>query len=1069
MGIQEFEHFFKSLHINAPTREVLDGANISQNGRVSLSFHKGSFDDYWVASAIIKADKNYQVKIKKLRPPENTLIGDCECQEFKHHQTCSHFFALLHYYFTHLHQQKNIEPTFKSSSYLELAVHPHEYGTVLQHSHQLIGASHGVPFSALKFLLVNQEVVGFSEETRLEAKLVIHISEHPGTQVKIQYALHSHETGLNHYISLFQLRYIFNWQNGELYSLSLTDRELLQRLTDERISQNIDSVISHVAHFYPEDYLSRIFLNNAALGTDTLTQGQIQGDIKLDEKGDFLLQLLFQNPIGLTPLVPPSFFTLLSWDSGELEQFEKRSEALHFVESVLLHIQEQGPLNRQVLLLNSYKHLWLEYFQYLEKSDVFYTHMPLTGTALYYPKNLIIHFFKLYLKLFGLEAWRGVRYQRDLLSIEFKIPQNLGLQHLSSFINELATFGIPFHFSGKQVKKWKAQTQFKRRDSGSIDWFELDVSLTHLDEEVLRKWGPENNMVLTSEGPLTIDKDQIPLLRFLKNQILLKKNYADLIPKQKQKMLDEGDHVDYDHAKKFLIRIPRHRLFELFEFYKLGIEDALSPEEVAFCEQLLSVSELPNITIPENFKADLRPYQLTGVKWLNFLYSYKLGACLADDMGLGKTIQALCFLQLRAIKKCLIVCPVSILMNWKSEIEKFTDLQAEIYHGQSRFFPDEKNIVLTSYGVLRKEYETTFAERHFDVIIFDEIQHLKNAKSIGAYAARGLKADFRLSLTGTPVENDISEFFNIMDLTLPGFWGQYKQREFKDEQNLRSFAKKLSRPFILRRTKNQVLDDLPEKTEQNVVLDFTPQERAFYDQLLKNVQSNLRSVQDKNKYGEILRGLLLLRQSCLWQTLLGHDELKRNQSIAQQQNSEDQEITPYFGHYSTKIQFLFETLEQILQENHKVIIFSQFTTYLDLIEKGLNARNVSFSRIDGRQTLNTRQKQVELFQNGPNQVFVISLKAGGVGLNLTAASYVFLMDPWWNPAVEAQAIDRAHRIGQKNQLTIYRPIVKNSVEEKVIELQKKKKNLFLELLPDDDDTALNGKMTMDDFKSLLDL
>jgi SNF2 family DNA or RNA helicase len=342
---------------------------------------------------------------------------------------------------------------------------------------------------------------------------------------------------------------------------------------------------------------------------------------------------------------------------------------------------------------------------------------------------------------------------------------------------------------------------------------------------------------------------------------------------------------------------------------------------------------------------------------------------------------------------------------------------------------------------MKKEAFEKLSEIDFDIMILDEVQNLKNIRSVGANAARQLKAKFRICLTGTPVENDLAEFYNIIDLSIPGIWGDIQFVKSNSSKKSRLLAKKLVRPFVLRRTKAQVLSDLPEKIENHVFLDMSDEEKAQYQAHLINIKNRLQVTGTNKKYGEILKGLLELRQMCLWQ----------KQGAFQ----------------STKIEFLLENLESILSEGHKAIVFSQFTTYLDIIQDKIIANGWNYARIDGSQTLKTRGEQVEKFQNGKASVFLISLKAGGVGLNLTAASYIFLMDPWWNPAVENQAIDRAHRIGQKNKLTVYRPIIKNSVEEKVLILQQAKRELFNDLMNNDDEQVFTGRLTMEDFQALL--
>ena len=332
----------------------------------------------------------------------------------------------------------------------------------------------------------------------------------------------------------------------------------------------------------------------------------------------------------------------------------------------------------------------------------------------------------------------------------------------------------------------------------------------------------------------------------------------------------------------------------------------------------------------------------------------------------------------------------------------------------------------------------------------DEVQNLKNIRSIGSLAIRNLKANFKVCLTGTPVENDISEFFNILDLCVPGLWGDIlkaKKNKFLRDKNV---VRKSAKPFILRRTKDQVLGDLPDKVEQNQILDFESSEKKFYNQLLATIQNEIRVTPKNNRFGIILRGILRLRQSCLWQPDNTNTSLESDSA------------------FSTKVRFLCSQVEQILEEGHQALIFSQFTSYLDIIQKVFNQRSWNYSRIDGKYSVAQRQKEITKFQEGENKLFLISLKAGGVGLNLTAASYVFIMDPWWNPAVENQAIDRAHRIGQKNKVTVYRPIIKESVEEKILMLQNEKKQLFEDLLGQAEGEFFSGKLSKEDFEFILD-
>jgi SNF2 family DNA or RNA helicase len=287
----------------------------------------------------------------------------------------------------------------------------------------------------------------------------------------------------------------------------------------------------------------------------------------------------------------------------------------------------------------------------------------------------------------------------------------------------------------------------------------LDLIVSDDDWELIRNAQIGDNFFVSDQGLVIMEQEEKELLKFMKKYT---KHEA-----QTDQTLDE------DKAKRFNLSFQRSRIFELFELKKHGINGALTKEEEDLCEKLINLEEMPKYELPEIFQGVARNYQVEGYNWLRFLHESKLGACLADDMGLGKTLQTIMFLQsiLPTVDKVLIVCPVSILLNWKNEIERFGDFNCHVYYGDNREHTDAK-IILTSYGVMKKEAHTTFAKEHFDVLIMDEVQHLKNIRSQGANAARALNANFRICLTGTPVENDLSEFYNIMDLSIPGIWGE---------------------------------------------------------------------------------------------------------------------------------------------------------------------------------------------------------------------------------------------------------------------------------------------------------
>ncbi len=464
---------------------------------------------------------------------------------------------------------------------------------------------------------------------------------------------------------------------------------------------------------------------------------------------------------------------------------------------------------------------------------------------------------------------------------------------------------------------------------------------------------------------------------------------------------------------------------------------------------------------PSTFKATLRPYQREGLGWLVAMSKRRLGACLADDMGLGKTIQILAFIDTRVQNgsqaPALVVVPKSLLFNWENEARKFAPhLKVAIYAGSDRSqllrHINRFNIVLTTYGTVRND-SIQLAKIHFDSCILDESQTIKNANAAAAEAVKIIKADMKIAMTGTPIENSLSELASQLDFLNPGLFGKLLASA-KPNQNgqlnerTTTRLKNAVRPFILRRTKKQVASDLPEKTEDIIFCELEPEQRNEYDQLKKYYQKQLLDKEDDKVAGQstmdTLVALLRLRQAACHPALIDHNRATDN---------------------SAKLDLILENILQLSQQNHKILVFSQFTAFLKLVANRLDNLKLTYNYLDG-QTID-RQQQVEDFQNNPDSVaFLISLKAGGVGLNLTAADYIFLLDPWWNPATEAQAIDRAYRIGQKNHVFAYKIIAKDTIEEKVLKMQQNKKQLADAIL-DADNAGAPPKLTREDLLFLL--
>ena len=431
---------------------------------------------------------------------------------------------------------------------------------------------------------------------------------------------------------------------------------------------------------------------------------------------------------------------------------------------------------------------------------------------------------------------------------------------------------------------------------------------------------------------------------------------------------------------------------------------------------------IPRATLPADLDATLRTYQEHGVDWLSFLRDAELGAVLADDMGLGKTLQTIAALRGRV----LVVCPKSVLYNWAAEIARFRPkLRVALFHGPSRELDAKADVTLTTYAVLRLDSEL-LANEAWDTVVLDEAQAIKNESSQTARAAFGLDGTFRVALSGTPVENRLEELWSVMHFANPGLLGgrsDFQERYAGPIANgnpaAASRLRAKIRPFVLRRMKRDVLPELPPRTDQVLHVELDERERAVYDAV--RVATQKQVADELAKGGGVLaalEALLRLRQaSC-------HSALVPGQHADS----------------SSKIEAVIDALQDAAADGHKSLVFSQWTSLLDLVEPHLRREGIRFTRLDG--STRDRAAVVNEFQDdaGP-PVMLVSLKAGGTGLNLTAADHVFLLDPWWNPAVEDQAADRAHRIGQERPVMVYRLVAKDTVEERILALQERKRKV----------------------------
>ncbi|MFM8331744.1 MAG: DEAD/DEAH box helicase [Candidatus Methylumidiphilus sp.] len=445
--------------------------------------------------------------------------------------------------------------------------------------------------------------------------------------------------------------------------------------------------------------------------------------------------------------------------------------------------------------------------------------------------------------------------------------------------------------------------------------------------------------------------------------------------------------------------------------------------------------------LPSTLQAELRDYQREGFEWLARLAAWGVGACLADDMGLGKTLQAIALILTRAGDgPSLVVAPTSVCFNWHNELTRFAPtLNVRFLNAGDRQQIVESlkpwDLLICSYGLLQQEsVGELLAGVKFRTIVLDEAQAIKNPATKRSQQAMALHGEFKLITTGTPVENHLGELWNLMRFANPGLLGSlesFNRRyagpiERNQDRDAKHRLKKLIQPFILRRTKSQVLDELPPRTEIELQVELSDKEATFYEALRRKLMDELAAgvgpIEDKRF--QVLAAITKLRRACC----------------------NPQLVAPELGLSSSKLELFGEVLDELLDNHHKALVFSQFVDHLNIIRAHLDGKGISYQYLDGQTPAAERKKRVEAFQSGQGDVFLISLKAGGVGLNLTAADYVIHMDPWWNPAVEDQASDRAHRIGQQRPVTVYRLVTKGTIEEQIVSLHRQKRDLADSLL-----------------------
>lgn len=622
----------------------------------------------------------------------------------------------------------------------------------------------------------------------------------------------------------------------------------------------------------------------------------------------------------------------------------------------------------------------------------------------------------------------------------YTCPKSEAFSWLGRHSKLLSEAGIELiqHNMGEQ-KYFIGSSTIEVEVSEDRDWFDIKARVRFGDHEIpflkLRRW--------ILEG---------------KREFELPNGELAVIPEEWFTQYSELFSFLDTHEEQAILK--KHHVSLVFDLHDNRLASVSMSQKL---ERLREFQQVEEVAVPEGFQGELRPYQKAGYDWMQFLQSYQFGGCLADDMGLGKTVQTLALIQ--AQKEAdkgftsLLIVPTSLIHNWRVEAKKFTPkLRILEYVGSDRNKDVSHfsyyDIILTSYGIVRMDIDI-LKQFYFHYAILDESQAIKNPNSAISKGVRELSARHRLILTGTPIENTTMDLWSQMSFINPGLLGTkpfFKKTfqqpiEKKQDKAKKQRLYKMTKPFILRRSKMQVAKELPDKIENIQYCTMSRAHEKFYQEAKSYYRNQiLEHIETKG----VNKSQIILLQGLTRLRLIANHPVMVDESYAAD---------------SGKLENIIYKLEEVLSESHKVLIFSQFVKHLTLIRSELTARKIRFAYLDG--STRDRQKQVRAFQEEADcRAFLLSIKAGGVGLNLTAADYVFVLDPWWNPAVEAQAIDRAHRIGQENQVFIYKFITEDTVEEKILRLQQEKQQLAEELITTED-TFTKG-LSKEDIAALFD-
>ena len=632
---------------------------------------------------------------------------------------------------------------------------------------------------------------------------------------------------------------------------------------------------------------------------------------------------------------------------------------------------------------------------------------------------------------------------QDIQSLE-SIEIIDGLIEFDDPLDSLSLLDILGNHQDKCVVEWPEGERFKIKGTAGFGNLKFNIK-----SKV--GWFDLQGELKVNEGTVLSIQELLQLSHKSKTRFVeLKDGEFLALSEQLKKQLEEL--YTFSTSGKDGLQINKFASVALTDFFD-DVKDLKADKSWKEFQTRIKTVEKTDIELPNNLQAELRPYQVEGFRWMARIAQWEGGVCLADDMGLGKTLQSLAILLHRAsLGSALVVCPVSVVPNWINEVAKFAPtLTVKILTSGNReqilnnLGPND--LLITSYGILQSE-EKSLSKTVFATIVLDEAHAIKNFTTKTSKAAMLLQSPFRVALTGTPIQNHLGEVWNLFNFINPGLLGT--QKHFTDtfiktdNEMARKHLKKLIAPFILRRLKSAVLEELPPKIEVVKKITLSDKETAYYEALRRQAIINLESDDSAQgtKHLKALAEITRLRQVCCNVALVDP-----NQNIG-----------------SSKMAVFLEIVGDLTENKHRALVFSQFVTHLSLVRVELDKLGIKYQYLDGSSPMNEREQSVKKFQGGEGDLFLISLKAGGLGLNLTAADYVIHLDPWWNPAIEDQASDRAHRFGQSRPVTVYRLVAENTIEEKIIELHNTKRDLADSLLEGSDQSA---KMSMVELMSLL--